>query len=231
MQEMGLDRPARACGWTAATCDALSRGARALLDEAGLHPGARIFASGGLDELEVQELVADGAPLDAFGIGTQMGVSADAPFVDSVYKLVDVDGRPVLKLSAGKATAPGRKQVWRGQDADVLALRDEPGPPGAEPLLVPVMRDGVRTGAAPSIDEMRARFDADLAALPAERGGSATRRPSTCGIRRRWWSSPSPRARKRGAAPAPTTTNASGRREPGWPARLVGRDRRPGCAS
>ena len=144
----------------------LSRAARKLLDEAGLTQ-VRIFASGGLDELEVQELVREGAPLDAFGIGTQMGVSADAPFVDSVYKLVDIDGRPVLKLSAGKATAPGRKQVWRGQRSDVLALRDEPGATDAEPLLEPVMRDGVRIAPAPSLDEMRARFDADLAALPA----------------------------------------------------------------
>ena len=144
----------------------LSRAARRLLDEAELTQ-VRIFASGGLDELEVQELVRDGAPLDAFGIGTQMGVSADAPYVDSVYKLVDIDGRPVLKLSAGKATAPGRKQVWRGRAGDVLALRDEPGVTGAEPLLEPVMRDGVRTGSAPSLDEMRARFDADLVALPA----------------------------------------------------------------
>jgi nicotinate phosphoribosyltransferase len=146
--------------------DALSRGARKLLDEAGL-AGARIFASGGLDELEVEKLVADGAPVDAFGIGTQMGVSADAPFVDSVYKLTDIDGRPVLKLSAGKATAPGRKQAWRGSDGDTLALRDEPGPADAEPLLELVMRDGVRTGSARSIEDMRERFDADLAALPA----------------------------------------------------------------
>ncbi len=144
----------------------LSRATRKLLDEAGLTQ-VRIFASGGLDELEVQDLVADGAPLDAFGIGTQMGVSADAPYVDSVYKLVDIDGRPVLKLSAGKATAPGRKQVWRGPEGDVLALRDEPGVTGAEPLLEPVMRAGVRAGSAPMLDEMRARFDADLAALPA----------------------------------------------------------------
>jgi nicotinate phosphoribosyltransferase len=146
--------------------DALSRSARKLLDEAGL-TDSRIFASGGLDELEVEKLVADGAPVDAFGIGTQMGVSADAPFVDSVYKLADLDGRPVLKLSAGKETAPGRKQAWRGLDADVLALRDEPGPKGADPLLEPVMRDGVRTSSAPSIEEMRQRFDADLAALSA----------------------------------------------------------------
>jgi nicotinate phosphoribosyltransferase len=145
--------------------DVLSRGARKLLDEAGL-ADARIFASGGLDELEVEKLVTEEAPVDAFGIGTQMGVSADAPFVDSVYKLTEIDGRPVLKLSTGKASAPGRKQAWRGPDADVLALRDEPGPTGAEPLLEPVMSDGVRSGSAPSIDEMRERFDADLAALP-----------------------------------------------------------------
>jgi nicotinate phosphoribosyltransferase len=146
--------------------DVLARGARDLLDEAGL-TDARIFASGGLDELEVAKLVSDGVPVDAFGIGTQMGVSADAPFVDSVYKLTEIDGRPVLKLSTGKMTAPGRKQAWRGPNADVLALRVEPGPAGAEPLLEPVMRDGVRTGSAPSIEEMRERFEGDLAALPA----------------------------------------------------------------
>jgi nicotinate phosphoribosyltransferase len=146
--------------------DALSRGARKLLDEAELTE-ARIFASGGLDELEVDALMTNGAPVDAFGIGTQMGVSADAPFVDSVYKLTDLGGHPLVKLSAGKETAPGRKQVWRSPDGDVLGLRDEPGPVDAEPLLEPVMIDGVRTVSAPSIPEMRDRFDADLAALPA----------------------------------------------------------------
>jgi nicotinate phosphoribosyltransferase len=146
--------------------DRLSREARALLDQAGLG-GARIFASGGLDELEVERLVRAGAPVDAFGIGTQMGVSADAPFVDSVYKLVEFEGRPVLKLSAGKATAPGRKQLWRGDDADVLALRDEPGPDGSATMLEAVMHDGVRSSSLPSLQEMRARFDSDLEALPA----------------------------------------------------------------
>ena len=145
----------------------LARKARSLLDAAGL-PDARIFASGGLDEHEVAELVGAGVPVDAFGIGTQMGVSADAPFVDSVYKLVESQGRPVLKLSSAKVTAPGPKQVWRGTDGDVLALRDEPGTDVAAPMLEPVMRDGVRTVTAPSIDEMHARFEADLAAVPAE---------------------------------------------------------------
>ena len=148
--------------------DHLSRESRRLLDDAGL-ADAQIFASGGLDELEVEALVRDGAPVDAFGIGTQMGVSADAPYIDSVYKLVDVGGRPVLKLSAGKATAPGAKQVWRGADGDVLTLRDgSPPTEDAEPMLEPVMRSGVRVGPTPSLDEMRSRFQTDVAALPAE---------------------------------------------------------------
>ena len=89
--------------------DTLSRATRSVLDDAGL-PQARIFASGGLDELEVHELVRAG-PVDAFGVGTQFGVSADAPYVDSVYKLVEYDGGPVMKLSSEKASAPGRKQI------------------------------------------------------------------------------------------------------------------------
>ncbi|HWC69948.1 MAG TPA: nicotinate phosphoribosyltransferase [Actinomycetota bacterium] len=147
--------------------DALARAARTILDEAGLDH-ARIFASGGLDELEVHELVSAGAPVDAFGIGTQMGVSADAPYVDSVYKLVEYGGRPVMKLSSDKVSPPGRKQVWRsdGERGDLLALRDEPGPDGAEPLLEPVMRGGKRSGGPISIEAARRRFEADLAHVP-----------------------------------------------------------------
>lgn len=141
----------------------LSRETRELLDGSDL-TAVRIFASGGLDELEVDELVRGGAPIDAFGIGTQMGVSADAPYVDSVYKLTEYEGRPVLKLSASKATAPGRKQAFRSEEGETLGLRDEDLP--GEALLVPVMRDGERIGAAPTIAQMRERFEADLAALP-----------------------------------------------------------------
>jgi nicotinate phosphoribosyltransferase len=90
----------------------LSRGAREILDAAGLED-VLIFASGGLDEHELTRLLEAGASVDGFGIGTAMGVSADAPYLDMVYKLVELDGRPVLKLSEGKATLPGRKQVWR----------------------------------------------------------------------------------------------------------------------
>jgi nicotinate phosphoribosyltransferase len=95
-----------------------------------------------------------------------VGVSADAPFVDSVYKLVEYDGRPVLKLSAGKATAPGRKQVLRGPSGDLIALRNEAVADGHEPLLVPVMQAGRRTGPPRTLETARRLFEADLATLP-----------------------------------------------------------------
>jgi nicotinate phosphoribosyltransferase len=142
----------------------LSNGARAILDEAGLHQ-VRIFASGGLDELDLHRLVKAGAPIDAFGVGTRVGVSADAPTLDSAYKLVEYDGRPMIKLSSQKATAPGRKQVFRGEDGDTIGLREE-SLPGHEPLLVPVMRGGDRTGPHRTLETARALFRADLQRLP-----------------------------------------------------------------
>ena len=144
---------------------ALARMARAMLDEAGLGD-ARIFASGGLDEYAIAGLVAQQAPIDAYGVGTKMGVSADAPFLDSAYKLVTYAGRPVMKLSPGKATAPGAKQVYRGPGGDVIALRDEPPRPGGEPLLVPVMRGGQRRNGREPLAEAQRRCATDLARLP-----------------------------------------------------------------
>jgi nicotinate phosphoribosyltransferase len=145
----------------------LSRQARALLDDAGL-PQVRILASGGLDEYALEQLVSAGAPIDAFGVGTRVGVSADAPYLDSAYKLVEVAGRPVLKLSPEKVSAPGRKQVFRGPGMadEVVGLRDEPIPAGSRPLLEPVMKAGRRTGAAFDLAEARGRFERDLAELP-----------------------------------------------------------------
>ncbi|HEX9124633.1 MAG TPA: nicotinate phosphoribosyltransferase, partial [Actinomycetota bacterium] len=128
--------------------------------------GVRIFASGGLDELDVDRLVQAGAPIDAFGVGTRVGVSADAPYLDSVYKLVEFDGRPVLKLSEAKATEPGRKQVFRGAGGDVVALREEPVPAGTEPLLVPVMLDGHQAGPPRSVETARRLFESDIVRLP-----------------------------------------------------------------
>ncbi|MBV8234564.1 MAG: nicotinate phosphoribosyltransferase, partial [Acidimicrobiia bacterium] len=155
---------------------ALAREARGLLDEAGLTQ-TQIFVSGGLDEYAIADLLAAGAPIDAFGVGTKLGVSEDAPSLESVYKLVAYGGRPVMKLSTGKASTPGAKQVFRvsdasdasdatpGKAADVIALRDEASPAGAEPLLVPVMQNGTRTH-FDTLAAARARFEADLDALP-----------------------------------------------------------------
>src|ERR671910_3096139 len=143
----------------------LSRAAREILDDGGL-PAVRIFVSGGLDEIEVDRLVRSGAPIDAFGVGTRVGVSADAPSLDSAYKLVEYDGRPMMKLSSQKATSPGRKQVFRGPDGDTIGLRDEALPAESEPLLVPVMTNGRRTGPHRTLETARSLFHADLERLP-----------------------------------------------------------------
>jgi nicotinate phosphoribosyltransferase len=144
----------------------LSLNARGMLDSAGL-PDVRIFVSGGLDERDVARLVASGAPIDAAGIGTRMGVSADAPQVDGVYKLVAYEGRGVAKLSSGKATLPGAKQLFRrGGLRDVIALRDEPAPPGAAGVLTAVMLGGRRARPRAGLAEARARFEDDFQSLP-----------------------------------------------------------------
>lgn len=146
--------------------ESLAVRSRAILDAAGL-PEVRIVASGGLDEYAVDDLVRSGAPIDVYAVGTRVGVSADAPYLDSAYKMVEYDGRPVMKLSSAKVTAPGRKQVFRCPGyADVIGLSDEPPPGGGVPLLETVMRDGRRTAERRGFDEGRERFAADLAGLP-----------------------------------------------------------------
>jgi len=126
--------------------DELARGARALLDEAG-HGEVRIVASSGLDEWQIDTLIDAGAPIDVFGVGTEMGASTDAPVIDLSYKLVEYAGTPRVKHSPGKINLPCRKQLYRrlGDDGryagDVIALRDEPDIPGV-PLLRPLVIGG-----------------------------------------------------------------------------------------
>ena len=140
--------------------------ARRLLDDAGLR-GTRIVVSGGLDEYAIAILVASGAPIDAYGVGTKMGVSADAPYLDSAYKLTEYGGKPVMKLSEGKATLPGAKQVYRGASGDILALRGEPQPPRHRPMLIPVMRHGRRLRQPEPLTASIQRCAAELAWLPS----------------------------------------------------------------
>jgi nicotinate phosphoribosyltransferase len=148
---------------------ALARLARERLDAAALTDVA-VFASGGLDEYEIARLLAAGAPIDGFGVGTNFATSADAPTLETVYKLVAVDGQPMAKRSVGKATLPGAKQVWRraGFGGDVLGLWDEPAPePGAEPLLEEVDL-AADPGDRAAVQAARERFEADWPLLPSE---------------------------------------------------------------
>jgi nicotinate phosphoribosyltransferase len=147
---------------------------RRVLDDGGL-AGTQIFASGDLDEFRIAEILATGAPIDAFGVGTQLGTSADAPALGGVYKLVDDDRGPKIKLSTGKATLPGKKQVYRvsvdgANHHDVIALDGEEiayGPSEmGRPLLAPIMRDGRRLQPREPLDVIRARCREAIAALP-----------------------------------------------------------------
>ncbi len=150
---------------------ALSREVRTILDEAGLEE-MTIVASSGFDEFKIERVLASAAPIDAFGVGTSMGVSADAPFMDIVYKLVRFDGRDIRKLSPGKITLAGEKQVFRFLDgngamqADVIAHRRE-SLPGGMPLLRRVMEQGRPLEAPPSLDDIRSRFDSEFGRLPS----------------------------------------------------------------
>jgi nicotinate phosphoribosyltransferase len=149
---------------------ALSRRVRDILDAGGLGE-VRIFASGGLDENELAAITAAGAPIDGFGIGTSLTTASDAPALDCAYKLQEYAGQARRKLSTGKATWPGRKQVWRrfGPDGrmsgDVLSMADDDQP--GDPLIEPVMRDGQRLAPRPTLDDMRAHAADNLARLPA----------------------------------------------------------------
>jgi nicotinate phosphoribosyltransferase len=133
-----------------------SKQARAILDAAGL-PDARIMVSGDLDEYRIGELIVAGAPIDAFGVGTELATSGDAPSMGAIYKLVEVDGRDTAKWSENKISLPGVKQLFRYPDRDVLALAAETCPPEAEALLRPVILKGQLVEAAPELNEIRER--------------------------------------------------------------------------
>lgn len=147
----------------------LARGVRKILDAGGCRD-TRIFASGGLDEIAIARLVAARAPIDGFGVGTNLDASVDAPVLDCAYKMQEYAGRPTRKLSAGKVSWPGPKQVERWRDRggrlhhDEIVLESDPVRAGR--LLLPVMRNGRRVAPAPPLGEIRERLRQELAALP-----------------------------------------------------------------
>ena len=152
---------------------ALSKLARRMLDDAGLGY-VRIFASGNLDEFKIKELLKKGAAVDNFGVGTNMGVSLDAPFLDVIYKIAEVTDEegnflPTMKLSQGKVTYPGRKQVFRVRDRrgrfirDILGLENEKIK--GRPLLVKVVDRGRILYKPAALDKIRGSLNRDLRKL------------------------------------------------------------------
>jgi nicotinate phosphoribosyltransferase len=167
----------------------LSREVRRRLDAAGLQK-TKIFATSDLDEHVISELLARGAQVDAFGVGTSLATSKDAPALGGVYKLVDVyssDGPSYrAKLSGGKATYPGCKQVFRSigpneiYAGDLIARCSEQHP-SEQPLLAPVMKEGKRITPSPALDKIRERAKQEISKLPA--GVRRLHHPSTYPIR------------------------------------------------
>ena len=170
-EETGTDFRVRGIRLDSGDLAALAKQARRLLDDAGLED-VMIFASSGLDEHKITDLLKQGAPIDGFGVGTKMGTSADQPALDSAYKLCGYAGEPRMKLSSEKSNLPGRKQIVR-QYEDGTAVRDviateADDPHAGSPLLDRVMADGTRTeaGAARPLDALREHAAARVAELP-----------------------------------------------------------------
>jgi nicotinate phosphoribosyltransferase len=147
-----------------------ARNVRRILDDGGLTE-VRIFSSGSLDEYVMRDLLGGGAPIDGFGVGTHLDTSADAPFLDCAYKLQEYAGQARRKRSEGKATWPGRKQVYRAHErsgvmsGDLLTVEGDRHE--GTPLIQPVMQGGRRLQAAETLDAIRARVARELARLPA----------------------------------------------------------------
>ncbi len=154
----------------------ISNTVRKILDDKGLQY-VKILASGDLDEYKIAELLENGAKIDAFGVGTKLGTSADKPYVDVIYKLSETMGEggnfsPIMKLSEGKVTLPGRKQVYRFKDEngvfskDMIALVNETAK--GEPLLIKVMEKGEITYNLPSLHQIRTTAAKNLSKLPSQ---------------------------------------------------------------
>jgi nicotinate phosphoribosyltransferase len=148
---------------------ALAKEARAILDQNG-RSGVKIVVSSDLDEYHIHELLSSGAPIDGFGVGTELITSRDAPALSLVYKLVELDGVGKFKLSPGKKSYPMAKQVYRRRDrsdrfcGDHITRADETAE--GEPLLVPILRAGRQVTDLPSLEKIENHCRNQLAALP-----------------------------------------------------------------
>jgi nicotinate phosphoribosyltransferase len=164
-----IEPPVQAVRIDSGDLGTLARQARSILDQRG-RSAVKIVASGDLDEYRISQLVASGAPVDGFGVGTELVTSRDAPALAMVYKLVELEGEGKFKLSEGKKAYPFARQVYRRRDpegrfcGDHVVRADETAE--GEPLLVPVLRSGRLLTGLPSLESIRRRCREQLAALP-----------------------------------------------------------------
>ncbi len=164
-----IDPPVQAVRLDSGDIATLAHQVRAILDQCG-RTKVKIMASGDLDEYQIEHLLAAKAPIDAFGVGTELITSRDAPALSMVYKLVEIEGQGRFKLSPSKKTYPMAKQVYRQSDrhglirGDLVTRADEVAP--GEPLLIPIVRAGKLTGKLPTLEAIRAHCTAQLATLP-----------------------------------------------------------------
>jgi nicotinate phosphoribosyltransferase len=146
----------------------LSQDVRRILDQGGFQD-IRIFASGNLDEYAIRELMSQGAPIDGFGVGTKLDTSEDAPYLECAYKLMEYAGRPRFKKSQGKATVPGRKQVFRQFDGTMMRgdiITIEGDEVEGIPLLSKVMSGGQRISGRGNLKEIASYARSQLQSLP-----------------------------------------------------------------
>jgi nicotinate phosphoribosyltransferase len=164
-----IEPPVQAIRIDSGDLGALARQAREILDQNG-RPGVKIVVSSDLDEHRIDDLVSAGAPIDGFGVGTELITSRDAPALSLVYKLVELDGLGKFKLSPGKKSYPMAKQVFRRRDradrfcGDHVTRADESAE--GQPLLVPILHAGRLVAELPSLESIQAHCRGQLASLP-----------------------------------------------------------------
>jgi len=148
-----------------------SKKVRKILDENGCEK-VQIVASSDLNEYKIKKILESNAPIDAFGVGTELATSRDDPTIAGVYKLIEYNNKPKIKISEDKLTYPGKKQIYRIYNKqgefieDILTLDSEPAPPNSEALLIPVMKEGSLITELPNLNNIQQYYNQNIEKLP-----------------------------------------------------------------
>jgi len=148
-----------------------SKKVRKILDENGCEK-VQIVASSDLNEYKIKKILENNAPIDAFGVGTELATSRDDPTIAGVYKLIEYNNKPKIKISEDKLTYPGKKQIYRIYNKqgefieDILTLDSEPAPSNSEALLIPVMKEGKLITKLPNLNNIQQFYIENIKKLP-----------------------------------------------------------------